>query len=210
MDRPLARRYIHCHMSDLDDELRKAVLESEQEAQTSEGAVPEAPAVSLSGGSGADEPESSRNWGLLAALLVAAAGILTLVLTSVDGAAIYSVSTAQLLDEVEKYDGKNVRVEGELVQGTLRHRAEPCEYRFFMQTDGKKLEVRFPNCVIPDTLKDVPEIPVKVVAEGSLSAQGFFLATQLLAKCPSKYEMEERAKKGETAPHAMAPPPIEE
>ena len=42
---------------------------------------------------------------------------------------------------------------------------------------------------------------VGVTAEGKLLATGEFQASNVLAKCPSKYEMKDRANRGERAPH---------
>lgn len=192
-------------MGDLDQELRDALRESE-DGSKDEVTPAGPPAVTI--GSERDEP--SRNLGLLAALLIAGAGILTLVFTSVDDAAIYSVTTDVLVDQKDKYEDRNVRVEGDLVAGSLTYRKEPCEYRFEMQKQGKKIAVRYPQCVVPDTFKDVPGVPVQVTAEGQLNPEGHFDATHIMAKCPSKYEMQQRAEKGEKAPHAMTggePPP---
>jgi len=48
---------------------------------------------------------------------------------------------------------------------------------------------------------------VGVTVEGKLAAGGGgFDATQVLAKCPSKYEMKERRDHGEQMPHAPVPP----
>jgi cytochrome c-type biogenesis protein CcmE len=197
-------------MGDLDQELSEALEESEQDSssEAAQTAI-DAPAVSVN--PEREEREGrGRNLGLLAALLIAGAGVLTLVFTSVDDAAIYSVTTDVLLDQKEKYEDRNVKVEGDLVPGTLTYRKEPCEYRFDMERSGKKLSVRFPECVVPDTVKDVPGVPVQITAAGQLNPDGHFDATQIMAKCPSKYEMQNRAAKGEEAPHAVmgsAPPP---
>ena len=197
-------------MGDLDDELKKALDESEAQAMQGPGSDSsgpgEPPAVSVS--PSVDEPK--RSLGLLVGLLIVAAGILTLVFTSVDDAAIYSVTTDQLVNQKDEYQERNVRVEGDLVSGTLRHRKEPCEYRFTIEKNGKQLPVRYPACVVPDTFKDVPGIDVQVTAEGKLNSAGHFDATHIMAKCPSKYEMQQRAANGEEVPHDMmgGPPPL--
>ncbi len=149
-----------------------------------------------------------RSIGLLIALLVMGGGILTLVLTSVDEAAVYSVTTDQLMQDKERFAGRNLRVEGQLVKGSLRHRAEPCEYRFSVEKGGEKLPVRYAACIVPDTFRDVPDMDVQVTAEGKLTEEGYFEATHIMAKCPSKYEMRKRQAQGESAPHAVmgAPP----
>lgn len=194
-------------MADLDQELRDALQESEQQAADSQGdkdagATPEAPPVAVQSET-ESEAAPKRNLGLLAALLIAAGGILTLVFTSVDDAAIYSMTTDKLLEQKQEYVGKNVRVEGDLVSGSLRHRKEPCEYRFDIEKNGARVAVRYPECIVPDTFKDVPGIEVQVTAEGKLTEDGHFAASHIMAKCPSKYEMQQRAAKGESAPHQM-------
>jgi cytochrome c-type biogenesis protein CcmE len=195
-------------MADLDDELRDALKNSEPQAGDGSEPSDEPPVVAATP---KDEPPK-RNLGLLAGLLVVVGGILTLVFTSVDDAAIYSVTTDQLVKNKSDYQDRNVRVEGQLENGTLRFRKEPCEYRFSMEKNGEKLAVRYPACVVPDTFKDVPGVDVQVTAEGKLSPEGHFEATHIMAKCPSKYEMEQRAKNGEQAPHEMmgTPPPLDE
>ena len=64
------------------------------------------------------------------------------------------------------------------------------------------MPVRFAQCVVPDTFRDVPGMDVGVTVEGTLLADNSFEATTVLAKCPSKYEMKERQGRGEQMPHA--------
>jgi cytochrome c-type biogenesis protein CcmE len=193
VDRTVAEKYAS-FMSRVDDELAQALRESEQTA-----AAQPAPAPA------ADRPRNNRSLGLLLGLLVMGGGILTLVFTTFDDAKIYSRGVEELLRDKDKMAGRNVRVEGMLKQGTLVRRDEPCEYRFTMQRGGKEIAVRYAQCVVPDTFKDVPGIEVAVTAEGSLHEGGHFEASHIMAKCPSKYEMQQRAQKGERAPHAAMP-----
>jgi len=55
--------------------------------------------------------------------------------------------------------------------------------------------------VVPDTFRDVAGVDVGVTVEGELTADNRFEATSVLAKCPSKYEMQERKQRGEEMPH---------
>ena len=80
-------------------------------------------------------------------------------------------------------------------------RDSPCEYRFIIAKNGAELPVRFAQCVVPDTFRDVPDIDVGVTVEGELQKDDTFEATSVLAKCPSKYEMKQRKKNGEQMPH---------
>jgi cytochrome c-type biogenesis protein CcmE len=180
-------------MADLDSELRQAVSDSEANADgLAVDPVPEGAA------------KSKRSIGLLIALLVAVGAMLGLVLSSADDAAIYSVTVDKVVLDKASHSGRNLRVEGDLVKGTLRHRAEPCEYRFTMTRGGQELPVRYAECVIPDTFRDVPDMDVQVTAEGELTEEGYLEATHIMAKCPSKYEMQQKKARGETAPHTAA------
>jgi cytochrome c-type biogenesis protein CcmE len=154
-------------------------------------------------------PARRGNLVLLLVLLVMAGGIVALVMTSFNDAAVYAKNVDQVQAEHAKLLGRRLRVEGNLVPGSLAFRDQPCEYRFVMKgKEGTELPVRYAQCVVPDTFRDVPGMEVGVTVEGKLVAGGGggFEATQVLAKCPSKYEMKERRDKGEQMPHAPVPP----
>lgn len=134
-------------------------------------------------------------------LAMGAAGVAALVLTGMQDKAMYSKPVDELLAQKSKFLGRPVRAEGLLVHGTLVHRDSPCEYRFVIEKNTAQLPVRFAQCVVPDTFKDVPDLDVGVTVEGQLQADNTFEASSVLAKCPSKYEMEKRKKDGEHMPH---------
>ena len=184
-------------MSDLDDELSRAVRESEAD-DAARPVVFREPAPAAA-------PPPRRELRLLAALLVMGGALLGLVLTSFDQAAIYSKGVDELLAERARLADRNVRVQGTLVKGTLARRDSPCEYRFRMHKNGAEVEVRYPQCVVPDTFRDVPNMDVDVTATGKLVADGHFQASEIMAKCPSKYDMKQRAASGEHAPHGALP-----
>jgi cytochrome c-type biogenesis protein CcmE len=131
-----------------------------------------------------------------------AAAVATFVLTGMQDKAIYSKPVDELLAQKDKFAGRPVRAEGNLVHGTLVKRDQPCEFRFTIAKNGVELPVKYPYCVVPDTFRDVPGMDVGVTVEGELQADQSFLASSVLAKCPSKYEMKERQKNGEQMPHA--------
>lgn len=139
---------------------------------------------------------------LAVGLAMGAAAVATFVLTGMQDKAIYSKPVDELLAQKDKFAGRPVRAEGNLVHGSLAKRDQPCEYRFTIAKNGVELPVRFPQCVVPDTFRDVPGMDVGVTVEGELQADQSFLASSVLAKCPSKYEMKERQKNGEQMPHS--------
>lgn len=136
-------------------------------------------------------------------LVTAAAAIAGLVLTMMKDSAVYSKPVDELVRDKGKFVNRPVRAEGNLVHGSLVKREQPCEYRFTISKNGTDVPVRFAQCVVPDTFRDVPGMDVGVTVEGALLADNSFEATTVLAKCPSKYEMKDRKDKGETMPHGL-------
>ncbi len=167
-------------MSQLDQELAEAVADGEHAEVAPVSRTP------------SDENQHSvggkRSLGLVAMLLVLGGGMLVVVLTSFKSSVVYSKGVDELLAEADRLTGRSVRVEGTLVRGSLQRRDEPCEYRFLLERNGAQIPVDYPQCSVPDTFRDVPYTDVVVTAEGRLAKSGRFEATQIMAKCPSKYE----------------------
>jgi cytochrome c-type biogenesis protein CcmE len=153
---------------------------------------------------GEEAPPARSRWigpAIAVALAMGAGAIATLVLTGMQDKAIYSKPVDELLAQKAKFVGRPVRAEGNLVHGTLVRRDQPCEYRFTIAAKGTELPVRFAQCVVPDTFRDVEGMDVGVTVEGELHADNTFEASNVLAKCPSKYEMQQRKQQGEQMPH---------
>lgn len=172
-------------MSRVDDELAKTVHDGESG---------DAPPLARSAAAPAKQDTSGRNWMLLGVLVMIAAGVGALVIFSFKDAAVYAKSVDQLVASKAQMAGRRVRVEGILVHGSLLKRDNPCEFRFKMEKNGATLDVRYAQCIVPDTFRDRTEADVGVTAEGELTKDGSFEATQIMAKCPSKYE-EKNGKK---------------
>jgi cytochrome c-type biogenesis protein CcmE len=136
------------------------------------------------------------SWWTVGLLVAAAGGISVLVMMNFKDSTVYAKGVDQLLNEQPKWVGRNVRAEGTLVRGTLKFQEKPCLYEFDATKNGKTMHVKFPSCIKPDTLRDdMPgQSEVGVTAEGKLLASGEFEANNVLAKCPSKYEMQDKAK----------------
>ncbi|MFN7974467.1 MAG: cytochrome c maturation protein CcmE [Acidobacteriota bacterium] len=85
--------------------------------------------------------------------------------------------------------GAQVRISGYVEPGSIvREAGKPL--RFVMEDKAKsaRMTVAYGD-VVPDTFKDGAE----VVVEGEIGSDDTFMATTLLAKCPSKYESAEGA-----------------
>ena len=79
--------------------------------------------------------------------------------------------------------GGNFRVNGKVRQGSIERLPSGQDVRFVMTGAASSLPVAY-HGIIPDTFVDGADVTV----EGSLTSAGTFQATNLMAKCPSKYE----------------------
>ena len=124
--------------------------------------------------------------------------------TEASDAFVYSQYVDEVVTHPDEYRDRELRVEGQLRQGSVIFESEPsCEHRFTLQREGSSLDVLFPRCVVPDTFRD--DMPMDVVVQGRLQADGSFLANEVIPRCPSKYEMQERQQNGEEMPHGAVP-----
>jgi cytochrome c-type biogenesis protein CcmE len=106
-----------------------------------------------------------------------------------------SMQYYKYVDEVtaqpDAWKDKNLQVHGNVVPGSIGRKKDSLEWRFDIQRNGQKMTAYYTG-IVPDTFKDDSE----VVLTGRLTSQGF-MATEMTAKCPSKYE---------AAPPLSAPP----
>ena len=152
-----------------------------------------------------DEPRIPA-WAKIGAVFVLLGGGVALLLfgTSASDAFVYSKLVNEVMSEPDRYVGRELRVEGQLQEGSVEFENQPsCEHRFVLAREGLQMAVRFPRCVVPDTFRD--DMPMDVVVQGQLQTDGTFLANQVIPRCPSKYEMRERQQNGEEMPHSAVP-----
>ncbi|MFT3921254.1 MAG: cytochrome c maturation protein CcmE [Myxococcales bacterium] len=122
---------------------------------------------------------------------------------SASEAFVYSKLVDQVMQDPAQFKGRELRVEGQLKPGSIQFREDPCEWRFVVEKAGKEMPVRFPQCVVPDTFRD--GMGISVTVQGKLAPDGAsFIANQVVPRCPSKYEMQQRKKNGEVMPHGDA------
>jgi cytochrome c-type biogenesis protein CcmE len=151
-----------------------------------------------------DHQAGRRGLLVLIPVVMIGAAIVFFVLEGMKDQAIYEKPVDQLVANHTHFAGRPVRAEGKLVHGTITKRDQPCEYRFVIEKNGTQMPVRFPQCVVPDTFRDVAGMDVPVTVEGELQPDDSFVATAVLAKCPSKYQ--EKADRGEKMPHQVIEP----
>jgi len=121
-------------------------------------------------------------------VVILVAGFAVLFSVGLKGSLVYYLTVSEFMDPGRRSDlGENFRVNGNVMPGSIeRHQGTPGAR--FILTDGKKQLPVVYSKEIPDTFVDGSE----AVVEGSLDADGTFVAVTLLAKCPSKYEARNR------------------
>lgn len=155
------------------------------------------------------EPEERTGgippWLKIGAVFAVLAGAVAFLLTGsgAEQAFVYSKLVHEVAANPAEFADRELRVEGDLRQGSVKFREDPCEWRFVLEKEGKEMPVEYGQCVVPDTFRD--DMGISVVVEGRIRDDGTFLATQVIPRCPSKYEMKEKMENGEQMPHDMPP-----
>ena len=167
-------------MGKLDDELHEAI------AAANGSEAPDAH-FTMHSHAGPAQPAARKSIGLLLTLLAVTLALVALFLFGFKEAAIYAMPVDELAAATSKYEGRRVRVEGELVPGSLVKRDQPCEYRFRLRGGDHQVPIQYRQCVVPDTFRDVPTGGVQVTVEGTLRGS-VFDASLVMAKCTSKYD----------------------
>jgi cytochrome c-type biogenesis protein CcmE len=97
--------------------------------------------------------------------------------------ATYDITVSQFVAQSDSLTGKQVRVVGEVVPGSVNQDSGNFTLSFTISEGNVSLPVIYQG-VVPDTFKEGTD----VVVEGKSDQQGVFHASQLITKCPSKYE----------------------
>jgi len=131
-------------------------------------------------------PSKNKVLPALVTLLVIGGGIGYLFWSSAGEAFEYYKHVDEVMSEPTKWEGKHLQLHGFVVPESIKRRMDTAhqqiEYKFRATNCGPEIEVRYAGTV-PDTFKDRAEVVVK----GQL-AQGYFQASEISAKCPSKYQ----------------------
>ena len=100
------------------------------------------------------------------------------------GATTYYYTASELMEQGSSIYGENVRVNGEVIPGTVEQEAQGRILRFtIIDIEGEESLPVIYQGVVPDTFK----VGNEVVVEGQLNSDGIFQAHTLMPKCPSRY-----------------------
>ena len=95
----------------------------------------------------------------------------------------YYVTVSELLARGVELHDTNVRVAGKIADSPIEWNAEDLELRFTITEGGDVMTV-----VYQDAKPSGFKAGSNILVEGKYHSDGMFHATQLIMKCPSKYE----------------------
>lgn len=126
----------------------------------------------------------------LVGALVIVAGVGGLIATGVKETGVYFLTPTELMARIRAdstFHDVGIKVGAKVVPGTIRR--EPANRTIdFRVSDGtSEFPVTYTG-LVPDTFSDASDI--EVIVEGKFSRDGVFHATEVLAKCGSRYEAE--------------------
>ncbi len=101
------------------------------------------------------------------------------------GSTTYYYTVSELLELGKSIYGVNVRVNGDVTDGSVKQEPGSFKLRFTINDEENTLPVVYQG-VVPDAFKAGSE----VVVEGHIDSAGVFQASTIMTKCPSKYEPE--------------------
>lgn len=112
------------------------------------------------------------------------------------GALVYSKYVDEVMTEPARYQRQGeIRVEGMVQNGTVQNQSGSRDFRFRVERNGHSMPVHYVG-IVPDTFRE----GIGVTVRGRLLPSGEFDAREVVAKCPSKYEMRAAQQRGQTMP----------
>lgn len=124
-----------------------------------------------------------KNLKFLIGGIAVAAVVAYLAITGAKEGMVYYFTVSEVHAKAAALGDQGVRVSGKVVKGSINRDALNLDINFVI-TDGKAQLPVFYHGVVPDIFGD----DIEVVVEGKYKPEGSFKATNLLTKCPSKFE----------------------
>ena len=117
-------------------------------------------------------------------------GVAGLIVSGVKQTGVYFLTPTELIDRTEKdpsFHDVGLKVGAKVVPGSVQRDAASRSIAFRVSDGAHEFPVTYTG-LIPDTFTDASNI--EVIVEGKYGRDGVFRATEVLAKCGSRYETE--------------------
>ena len=111
-------------------------------------------------------------------------GIAYLILTGLQSSTVYYLTVGELLAKGPGAYGQQLRLAGDVTPGSVAREDAGLALRFLVEDGSGQIPVYYRGGPVPDIFGD----QVQVVVEGKYGPDGTFVASTLLAKCPSKFD----------------------
>ncbi|MBL8604446.1 MAG: cytochrome c maturation protein CcmE [Myxococcales bacterium] len=112
--------------------------------------------------------------------------LIALIASTMRGSAfVYSRYVDEVMTPAEqpRWVGRTLRLEGMVTPGSIEHQPGTRRFRFRVYRNAAVVPVEYQG-IVPDTFRDCAGVTVR----GVLGGDGRFMADEIVAKCPSKYE----------------------
>jgi len=124
--------------------------------------------------------------------IVVAAAVVYLIVSSISSSAQYYMTVKELRSKGQAMAGRNLRVSGYVMGDTIAYNPQASSLSFNIVDTHEELS----STVKVDSLKilytgpkpDLLQHEAQAIAEGKLNPDGTFVASNLLLKCPTRYE----------------------
>lgn len=143
-----------------------------------------------------------KKYGKFAALVVVVVGaMLWLAFTSSADSKSYYKTISELTKMGDQAQARRIRVGGDVEDGSIQHVNNAVQ--FTLTQEKLKLTVVYTGSdPLPDTFRG----GAQALADGKMGNDGVFHATQIQAKCASKYEAKPGMKPGQALPNINTNP----
>ncbi len=122
-------------------------------------------------------------WKFTALVVVIVGGIVYLAAGGINETKTYYKTVAELSKMGQQANGQRIRVAGDIEPGSIVRKGK--EVSFVLKQDQLKLRVVYAGTEpLPDTFRD----GAQALADGRMGPDAVFQASQVQAKCASKYE----------------------
>lgn len=122
-------------------------------------------------------------------------GVAGLIVSGVKQTGVYFLTPTELIDRTQKdpsFHDVGLKVGAKVVPGSVQRDPSSRSIAFRVSDGAHEFPVTYTG-LIPDTFTDASNI--EVIVEGKYGRDGVFHATEVLAKCGSRYEAELKTSK---------------
>lgn len=112
-----------------------------------------------------------------------ALGIVIVMVSTLPKSTQYYVTVDELLKDKSKYTENALKVAGKVKEGSVVKDDKTMTWTFDVENNDRKIKVIYTGAM-PDTFKETAD----VVVTGAFNGEDLVKATEVLAKCASRYE----------------------